>query len=77
MTIPEFFNHIEEGEEYLTLFCTKGSYSQIPKHLTVVISSVRQKNESFKDDEIHKDLVKKLSKARRELSDYEYLKNNS
>ena len=78
MTIPEFFNQLEEGEEYLSLLCTKQTYASIDPSLIgqLVINNVRQKNEAFKDDTDHKELVKNLRKAKKQLQDYEYRKNN-
>lgn len=78
MTIPEFFNLLINGKSYLTLLCTEEVYKKIPDDLKdkLVISSIRQKNESFKDDLVHKGFVKNLRKAKKELSDYEYNKNN-
>ena len=78
MTTPEFFDQLNEGDEYLSILCTKQIYSKIPSELLDVmsISSVRQKNESFKDDLEHKELVKGLSRAKKELQNYEYYKNN-
>jgi hypothetical protein len=78
VTRPEFFNQLEEGQEYLSLLCTKQTYASIDPLLSgeLVINSVRQKNEAFRDDEQHKELVKKLRKSKKELQDYEYKKNN-
>ena len=75
MTIPEFFNQLEDGEEYLSILCTKQTFSKLNTD-GLVINSVRKKNESFKDDEQHKELVKKLRKTKKALQDYEYEKNN-
>lgn len=77
MTIPEFFDLIDNGKSYLTLLCTEETYKEIPEDLRskLVISSIRQKNESFKDDPVHKGFVKNLRKAKKDLSDYEYNKN--
>ena len=78
MTIQDFFSLLNEGDEYLTIMCTKDTYRKIPHELMkeIVINSIRQKNESFKDDPVHKEKVKALNKAKKDLSDYEYLKNN-
>jgi len=78
MTSNQFFEQLNEGEEYLSLLCTKDIYSLIPMDLTkeIVINNIRKKNESFKEDEQHKELVKKLRKAKKELQNYEYDKNN-
>ena len=78
MTVQEFFASLNDGEEYFSLLCDKDTYIEIPQELMtyIVVNSIRQKNESFKDDEAHKELVKKLRKAKKELQDYEYDKNN-
>lgn len=78
MTTQEFFSQLEEGDDYLSLLCTKQTYASIDPLLVdlMVLNSVRQKNESFKEDDNHKELVKKLRKAKKELQDYEYRTNN-
>tara|TARA_R100001244_G_scaffold131405_1_gene104614 strand:+ start:186 stop:425 length:240 start_codon:yes stop_codon:yes gene_type:complete len=78
VTTPEFFDQLEEGEEYLSLLCTKQTYACINPLVTgqLVISSVRQKNESFREDEQHKLFIKALRKAKKDLQNYEYNKNN-
>jgi hypothetical protein len=64
MTIPEFFNQLKDGEEYLSILCTKQTFSKLNTD-GLVINSVRKKNESFK-----------LRKTKKALQDYEYEKNN-
>jgi len=78
MTSNEFFSQLKDGEEYLSLLCTKKTYAKMPNELIaeLVINSVRQKKESFKDDEQHERLIKNLRKAKKELQNYEYNKNN-
>lgn len=75
MTIPEFFDKLKDGEEYLSLLCTKEAFSKINSE-GMVINSVRQKNESFKEDIEHKGFIKALRKAKKDLQNYEYEKNN-
>ena len=74
----EFFEQLREGDEYLTLLTTKEVYSGIELELRnrMVVNTVRQKNNSFKDDDNHKELVKNLSKAKKELRNYEYSQNH-
>ncbi len=78
MDFKAFYESLKEGQEYMTIITTKDVYGRIDQYLRadMVITSVNQKNESFKDDKHHKKLVSKVSKAKKELRDYEYLKNN-
>lgn len=77
MTTNELFDNLEDGEEYISLLCTKEVYRLIPKEVAsrIVLNYVRQKNESFKDDAEHKEYVKALRKAKKDLQNYEYKKN--
>ena len=70
----EFFGELREGDEYMNCFMTKEVYSGIELELRerIGVNEVRQKNDLFKDDPTHQELVKKVSKAKRELRDYEY-----
>ena len=45
MTIQDFFSLLNEGDEYLTIMCTKDTYRKIPHELMkeIVINSIRQK----------------------------------
>ena len=75
----EFFEGLKDGEEYLSLMVTKDVYFKIDPELRSKIYSgdVRQKNNSFKNDENHKILLKNRIKANNELRDYEYIINQS
>ncbi len=78
MDFKAFYESLKEGEEYMTIITTKDVYGCIDQYLRVnmVITSVNQKNESFKDDNHHKELVSKVSKAKKQLRDYEFSINN-
>ena len=73
----QFFEELREGEEYLSLMASKQVYFGIDHELReqMYSSSVRQKNSDFKDDPNHQQLVKNVSKAKNELTDYEYIIN--
>ena len=70
----EFFEELREGDEYLSCMMTKEVYSGIDleNRERIVITKVRQKNSKFKEDEYHKELLKKKSKIDKELRDYEF-----
>ncbi len=78
MQAKEFFGCLKEGEEYVSVLMTKETYNKMNKSVkeSIVITSIRQLNTSFKDDENHKKLVSKVSKAKKELRNYEYDINN-
>jgi hypothetical protein len=78
MDSKAFFESLENGDEYVTLITTKEVYNQIDVDLRplIVLSGIRQKNDDFKNDETHKELRSNERNAKKELRDYEYLKNN-
>jgi|TARA_Y100000310_G_C20602106_1_gene773583 hypothetical protein len=73
-----FFDNLQEGEDYVSLLLTKDVFNQIPKNIMdkVSVSSIRQKNSSFKNDPSHKAILSKISKAKKELREYEFNINN-
>ena len=75
----EFFESLEDGQQYISCFTTEEAYAKIPREVQreMVINEIRQTNDAFKNDETHKDLKKNFNKAKGELRDYEYLKNHS
>lgn len=78
ITSKQFFEELREGDEYLNCMMKKEVYNGIDFELRerIVINTVRQKNSQFKDDEVHKELLKNKSKADKELRDYEFEKNH-
>jgi len=74
----EFFEELREGDEYLSLLSTKEVYNGIDFELRerMVVNTVRQKNSSFANDENHKKLILKVSKAKKELRNYEFEQNH-
>lgn len=79
LSTSEFFNQLNDHEEYYTVMMYSESFIPLLKSdwFELASWSSRLKNESFKDDDVHKGLVKNLSKAKRELSEYEHKKNHS
>lgn len=73
-----FFDNLKEGEEYVSLLLTIDLFNSISEDIRgkVTISSIRQKNSTFKDDSNHKAIVSKLSKVKKELREYEFNINN-
>jgi len=74
----EFFQELREEEEWLSAIMTKETYNGIDFELKqrMVVGDVRKKNKAFELDETHKELVKNMSKAKRELINYEFDLNN-
>lgn len=74
----EFFQQLREDEEWLNAIMTKETYNGIDHELKqrIVVGDVRKKNKSFELDETHKELVKKASKAKKDLINYEFDLNN-
>jgi len=70
----EFFDELREGEEYVSVMMSMDVYNGISleNRLRMTDPKVRQKNSKFTNDETHKELVKKVAKANKELRDYEF-----
>lgn len=78
LTTREFFDSLEDGQQYLSCFTTEEAYALIPREVQekMLINEIRQTNDSFKNDEAHKALTKKLRTAKGELRDYEFKINH-
>ena len=78
MDSKTFFKFLPNGKEYVTLITTKTNYNLIDEVLRkkIVLTSVRQKNNDFENDETHKALLVKKSKIEKEIRNYEYEVNN-
>lgn len=78
MEYREFQNNLEEEQEYISCMMSTQVHRQLPNELRnqMYESEIRQKNDSFKEDEIHRGLVKDISKAKKRLRDYEFNVNN-
>lgn len=79
LTSNEFFRELQDGDEWCNCFIYKSQMEYIPESVKMYmcINEVRKQNDKFKDDEVHKELVKDLSKARRNLRNYEYNINHN
>lgn len=73
ITSQQFFEELREGDEYMSCFMTKEVYSGIELELRelICVNTVKVKK-SFKNDTIHLELTKNLSKAKKELLKYEF-----
>jgi len=74
----EFFEELRHNEEWCNCFMTKEIYNGIYFELKeqIVLNEVRQKNKELEQDENYINLVKKVSKAKKELRNYEFDKNH-
>lgn len=79
LTSQKFFEDLREGDEYLNCFMTKEVYSgiELENRERICVNTVRKTNDKFKTDETHRSLSKNVSKAKKELLDYEYKLNNA
>ncbi len=70
----EFFEQLREKEEWCNCFMTKEVYYGIDFELRqqIVLNEVRQMNNLFSTDEKHRELSKRLSKAKQDLRNYEF-----
>lgn len=69
----EFFEQLREGEEYLSCLMSKETYSGIDFEMRdmMLVGDVRRKNSALNQDENHKKLIGKISKAKKDLVVYE------
>ena len=74
----DFQDSIKDGEEYVNCSMAISTFNGIDFELQELMyqSDIRQKNTKFKNDETHQSLVKKVSKAKKELRNYEFDKNH-
>lgn len=74
----EFFMELREGEEYLSCLMTLEVYNGIDHELREKFGTdvIRQHSDRFKDDPVHKELVRKRAKINKEIINYEYDKNH-
>lgn len=79
VTSEQFFRELQDGETWCSCFIYESQMEYIPESVKMYmcINEIRQQNDNFKDDEIHKELVKDLSKAKRALRNYEYNVNHN
>lgn len=75
----EFFQELQEGQEYYNCLMTSEVYNGITHELRelICVSSIRQKNSQFENDEQHQELVRQMSKARAKLQEYEFKTNHN
>jgi len=69
----EFFGQMREGEEYISCLMRKEVYNGLDFELRelMLAGDVRKKNTSLNQDEHHKKLIGKISKAKKDLVIYE------
>jgi uncharacterized membrane-anchored protein YhcB (DUF1043 family) len=78
LTSREFFDGLEDGQQYLSCFTTEEAYALIPKEVQeqMLINEIRQTNDAFKEDDMHRALKKDYNKAKSALRNYEFDKNH-
>ena len=74
ITNREFFERLEDGQKYLSCFTTQEYYDLIPSEVQeqMLINEIRQTNNLFIDDPIHKSLKSTYTKSKTALRNYEY-----
>jgi hypothetical protein len=78
MEYRDFYNDLSNGEEYITCMMNINTFNGLDFEAQQLMyqSEIRQKNDKFKDDDVHKEYVKRISKAKKDLRDYEFNINN-
>ena len=72
-----FFEELMDGEEYAVVMTRLQTYHQIDDHIKEQSTlTVRVNNCKYDQDEKHCKLVKAISKAKKQLRDYEFEINN-
>ncbi len=73
----EFFEELMEGEEYAVVMARMAIYHEIDDHIKQQSTlTVRVNSCQYDEDEKHCKLVKAISKAKKQLRDYEFSINN-
>ena len=73
----EFFEELMDGEEYAVVMTRLQTYHQIDDHIKEQSTlTVRVNNCKYDQDEKHCQLVKAITKAKKQLRDYEFEINN-
>jgi len=75
MLLPrEFFESLNDGDEYLTILMKRDDFNEIPKNSVnkMVVNTVRKNNKVFETDPTHIALSKKSRDAKKELRNYEF-----
>ena len=73
----DFFEELMDGEEYAVVMMRMDAYHEMHESLKERATlTIRQVDNSLRNDEVHLHLVKQVSKAKRALSNYEFDKRN-
>lgn len=78
ISAKDFFLELQEEEEYLSCLMTKDTYSGIDHELRelIVVSSVKQQNKEFANNEELQTLYKDRSKIKKKITKIEFNINN-
>jgi hypothetical protein len=70
----DFFEQLQEGQEYLNCSMTKEVYNGIDFELRQLMTDpvIYKKNNDFENDETHKKLMIEKSKINKKIMNYEY-----
>jgi len=79
MTSQELFRELKDGDSWASCIMSEDVWNSLPTEIkeSIVLNGIRKLNESLQDDERYQDLVKKVSKVKKELRDYEYSINHN
>lgn len=73
----EFFEELQDLEEYAILMMRMEIYHELDEYTKANSTlKIKQKNEAFVNDPVHKHYVKEVSKAKKALENYEFDVNN-
>lgn len=69
----EFYEELQDGQEYVSALIAKDDFLAIPDDLrNRMYFTIRQINCKFREDETHCKLVAAISKAKKDLLNYEF-----
>lgn len=79
MTSQELFRSLNDGDSWVSCIMSEDVWNSLPSETQnmIVLNGIRQLNESLQDNEIYQQLVRNLSKAKKELRDQEYKINHN
>ena len=76
MEARDFFKNLNDGDKYVSIMLNVNQYNDFKDFFEsqCVVGSIRIKNSELDEDIVRKDLIKKISKAKKDLRDYEFNK---
>lgn len=78
MTSQDLFRELKDGDSWVSCIMSEDVWNSLPSETRdmIVLNGIRQLNESLQDNEMYQQLVRNVSKAKKQLRDHEYSINH-